>query len=191
MIAVGVDTHKYEHIAVALDGLGQLLGEIAVARDRRGLSGELVCWLAGLGCETVVGIEGTGSYGAGLCQYLETVGVKRRRGRAASAGEIVATGKSDRHRRTLGGQTRACRRRSSRRRERTATRCASPRLCSSPIGRASSERTRLLNQLQGLHVTAPAALRERIGAGNGDRLADRLVRMRDRPDREPARGDRY
>jgi transposase len=42
--------------------------------------------------------------------------------------------------------------------------------------------TRLLNQLQGLHVTAPAALRERIGRGNGARLADRLARMRDRPD---------
>jgi hypothetical protein len=44
------------------------------------------------------------------------------------------------------------------------------------------ERTRLLNQLQGLHVTAPAVLRERIGQGNGARLADRLARMRDRPD---------
>ena len=47
------------------------------------------------------------------------------------------------------------------------------------------ERTRLLNQLQGLHVTAPASLRERIGHGNGARLADRLVRMRDRPGTSP------
>ncbi len=47
------------------------------------------------------------------------------------------------------------------------------------------ERTRLLNQLQGLHVTAPTPLRERIGHGNGARLADRLVRMRDRPDASP------
>ena len=34
---------------------------------------------------------------------------------------------------------------------------------------------------KGLHVTAPAALRERIGRGNGARLAERLARMRDRP----------
>ena len=47
------------------------------------------------------------------------------------------------------------------------------------------ERTRLLNQLQGLHVTAPTPLRERIGHGNGARLADRLVRMRDRPGASP------
>jgi len=31
MITVGVDTHKHQHIAVALDALGQLLGEIAGA----------------------------------------------------------------------------------------------------------------------------------------------------------------
>lgn len=30
-------------------------------------------------------------------------------------------------------------------------------------------------------MTAPAALRERIGRGNGARLAERLARMRDRP----------
>jgi len=74
MIAVGVDTHKHQHMAVALDALGQLLGEIAVAATVAGYR-ELVCWLAGLGGETVVGIEGTGSYGAGLCRHLEAVGV--------------------------------------------------------------------------------------------------------------------
>ncbi len=51
MIAVGVDTHKHQHIAVALDGLGQLLGEIAVAATVAGYR-ELVFWLAGLGGET-------------------------------------------------------------------------------------------------------------------------------------------
>ena len=34
-------------------------------------------------------------------------------------------------------------------------------------------------------MTAPASLRERVGAGNGARLADRLVRMRDRPTASP------
>ena len=31
MIAVGVDTHKQRHLAVALDALGQVLGELTVA----------------------------------------------------------------------------------------------------------------------------------------------------------------
>ena len=45
-----------------------------------------------------------------------------------------------------------------------------------------SERTRLLNQIQALHVTAPVALRERIGDGNGKQLAHRLAAMRVRAD---------
>jgi transposase len=43
-----------------------------------------------------------------------------------------------------------------------------------------AERTRLLNQLQSLHTSAPVALRERIGPGNGKQLAARLSRMRSR-----------
>ncbi len=46
---------------------------------------------------------------------------------------------------------------------------------------ATCERTRLLNQLQSLHVTAPVALRERIGEGAGKQLERRLGMMRTRP----------
>ena len=46
-----------------------------------------------------------------------------------------------------------------------------------------SERTRLLNQLQALHTTGPVALRERVGEGDGRKLATRLVKMRARGDR--------
>ncbi len=49
-----------------------------------------------------------------------------------------------------------------------------------------SERTRLLNQIQALNTTAPVALRERIGEGNGRKLATRLAKMRTRSEREPA-----
>lgn len=69
MIAVGVDTHEHWHVAVALSVLGQLLGEIAVSATVAGYR-ELVVWLTGLGGEAVVGIEGAGSYGAGLCEHL-------------------------------------------------------------------------------------------------------------------------
>jgi hypothetical protein len=31
MIAVGVDTHKHQHVAGALDALGRLLGELVVS----------------------------------------------------------------------------------------------------------------------------------------------------------------
>jgi hypothetical protein len=44
------------------------------------------------------------------------------------------------------------------------------------------ERTRLRNQIQALHITAPVALRERIGRGRGAQLERRLTCMRARPD---------
>ena len=67
MIAVGVDTHKHEHLAVAVDALGQLLAEITITATLAGYR-ELLAWITGLEGEVRVGIEGAGSYGgAGLC----------------------------------------------------------------------------------------------------------------------------
>ena len=74
MIAVGVDTHKHEHLARALDGLGQLLGGLTVDASLAGYT-QLVQWLRTLEGEVVVGIEGAGSYGAGLCEYLLAEGI--------------------------------------------------------------------------------------------------------------------
>jgi transposase len=74
MIAVGVDTHKHEHVAAALNELGELLGEIMVAASPAGYR-ELVKWLKTLGEGALVGIEGAGSYGAGLCKYLQDAGM--------------------------------------------------------------------------------------------------------------------
>ena len=36
MVAVGVDTHKHEHLARAVDGLGQLLGGLTIRADLSG-----------------------------------------------------------------------------------------------------------------------------------------------------------
>jgi transposase len=51
-----------------------------------------------------------------------------------------------------------------------------------PYRSVIGERSRLCNQLQVLHVSAPGALRDRIGpARNGAKLAERLTGMRTRP----------
>jgi hypothetical protein len=75
MIAVGVDTHKQRHHAVALDPLGQLLGELSFAASAAGYA-ELQRWAEGLREEQplVFGIEGAGSWGAGLCEHLQGAG---------------------------------------------------------------------------------------------------------------------
>ncbi len=174
MIAVGVDTHKDEHVAAALDGLGQPIGEIVVGANQAGYR-QLIIWLTGLGEDVLVGIEGAGSYGAGLSEHLQKADIQvfeverpRRRSRAR--------GKSDRidavlaAKRVLSGEGLSTLRGSGTRAA-LQTLLAAYRSC-------VSERTRALNQLQALHVTAPSALRERIGAGNGTTLTRRVARMR-------------
>ncbi len=72
-IIVGVDTHKHTHAAVAITGLGARVGELAI---RVGLGGyrELEAWARSLGAVRAFGIEGTGSYGAGLARFLRAAG---------------------------------------------------------------------------------------------------------------------
>jgi len=179
MVAVGVDTHKQRHYAVALDLLGQLLGERSFAASAAGYA-ELQRWAERLsdGQQLVFGVEGAGSWGAGLRQHLQHAGhtvleVERPRRRERRAG------KSDRIDAL------------------TAAKCVlSDENVSTPRSRgilsalralliarrsAVAERTRLLNQLQALNATAPIVLRERIGEGTGKQLERRVMSMRARP----------
>ncbi len=68
-VIVGIDTHKDEHVAVALDGLGGRLGELTLAANPAGYD-ELIAWSAALGSVAIFGVEGTGSYGSGVARYL-------------------------------------------------------------------------------------------------------------------------
>jgi transposase len=68
-IIVGVDTHKYVHVAVAIDRLGTRLASCSVSADRAGYA-ELIAWAQALGAIEAFGIEGTGSYGVGLASYV-------------------------------------------------------------------------------------------------------------------------
>ena len=72
-LVVGVDTHKDEHVAVAIDQLGVRLGEHRLATSTRGYAG-LERWASGHGDVQGFGIEGTGSYGAGLARFLASRG---------------------------------------------------------------------------------------------------------------------
>ena len=72
MVAIGVDTHRDEHVAVALDEVGGLLGSVAIAAQASGY-GLLWEWASELG-EPLFSVEGTGSYGAGLTAFLVAAG---------------------------------------------------------------------------------------------------------------------
>src|SRR5262249_6560618 len=71
-VAVGVDTHRDEHVAVALDRVGRRLGSLAIRVDECGF-GELIEFARKLG-EPAFAVEGTGCYGASLARALLTAG---------------------------------------------------------------------------------------------------------------------
>ena len=100
-ITAGVDTHLDVHVAAALDDTGGLLGVESFATTTAGYR-RLLAWLRGFGELELVGIEGTGSYGAGLTRVLlgESVRVveidrpnrqrRRRRGKSDPQDAITA-----------------------------------------------------------------------------------------------------
>jgi hypothetical protein len=180
MIAVGVDTHKKAHVAVALDDLGQLLGELVIEANLSGYA-QLAGWAQNLAIsakgELVFGVEGTGSWGAGLVEHLREAGaviyeVERPRRRERRAGKTDRIDALMAAKRVLSGEGLSTPRARGTRRA-LQTILVVQRSC---VG----ERTRLLNQLQSLCVTAPASLRERIGPGRGAALQARILRMRAR-----------
>ncbi len=65
----GVDTHKDVHVAAVLDELGRLLATESFPTTRSGYR-RLLRWMRSHGEVTAVGVEGCGSWGAGLARHL-------------------------------------------------------------------------------------------------------------------------
>jgi transposase len=177
MIAVGVDTHKLEHAVCVLDEAGRVVGERTISANRRGYA-ELAGWIGGLGEEVIVGIEGAGSYGAGLCAHLLGAGIRVVEVERPKRAERRRGGKSDRidaliaARKALAGDGLSTPRRGGTR-QAIAALLVGHRSC-------MRERTRLLNELQALVMTGPVVLREQLGSGSGQQLASRLQKTRRR-----------
>ena len=72
-VVVGVDTHQQTHHGAVIDTAGRLLGSAQFAANARGYR-DLWQWACGFSRVgvTAIGVESTGSYGAGLTQHLLT-----------------------------------------------------------------------------------------------------------------------
>jgi hypothetical protein len=62
------------HVAAALDSVGGLLGAGEFPVSPAGYA-RLLGWLGGFGTVALVGIEGTGSHGAGLARHVAAAGI--------------------------------------------------------------------------------------------------------------------
>src|SRR5262245_42280821 len=164
-VAIGVDTHKEMHVAVALDAFGGQLDTEEIPTTEAGYR-RLFCWARELGLPAFA-IEGTGSYGAGLVRFLERADVavyecerprrqERRRGKNDLVDAALAA------RKLVAGEGLSLPRGHGRRED--------LRLLLLERRGAIQARNAALNQLSALVVTAPERLRERLRALSGERL---------------------
>jgi transposase len=175
----GVDTRADSHVAAALDPVGGLLGVREFPVSAAGYAG-LLGWLGGFGTVCLVGIEGTGSYGAGLARHMSAAGVR-----------VVEVDRSDRQGRRRQGKSDPLDA------DWAARAAQSGRARGAPKGRdgaveavralmadgrsARSERTQANGQARALIVTGPEDLRARFTAhGTADLVAE-LAALRPRP----------
>ena len=75
VVTGGVDTHLDTQVTAALDSIGGLLGVESFPTTPAG-NEQLSDSLSSFGTLGSIGIEGTGSYGAGLARHFHGAGVK-------------------------------------------------------------------------------------------------------------------
>ncbi len=176
-VAIGVDTHRDAHVAVAVDRLGVQLDSREIETSGQGYRC-LLSWALELGVP-VFAVEGVGSYGAGLARFLQDAGVSvfecerpqrrdRRRGKSDLIDAALAA------RRLLSGERLSLPRGGGRR--------EALRVLLLERRSAVQARTAALNQLSSLLVTAPEQVRDRLRALSGERLAAAAARLRPGPD---------
>jgi transposase len=89
-IVGGVDTHKDLHVAAVVDEFDRVLASQCFATTRHGYK-QMLAWMRSFGPLQRIGIEATGTYGAGLLRYMQKAGVE--------VLEVIAPDKHDRRKR--------------------------------------------------------------------------------------------
>lgn len=159
-VVIGVDTHKDIHVVVALTATGRMLGSSSFRTTTAGYR-DLLVWAQRFGAAVVAGVEGTGSWGAGLARFLRSEGVKvievnrpdrsmrRRRGKtdpidAEAAARAVISGQATVTPKTADGSVEAM------------------RFYKLAKDSAVKSRTQAVNQLKGIIINGDPVLREQL-----------------------------
>jgi transposase len=178
----GIDTHKDIHVAALTDNAGMLLGSAEFPTTQAGYR-QLQAWLGRFGTLVRVGVEGTGSYGAGICRQLSAAGI-----------EVVEVNRPDRSQRRRRGKSDALDAAAAAEAARTGNRTAIPKSRDGQVEalrvlrltRASAvkARTKALQQIDQLLVTAPEQLRDQLRQLTRIKLIGRCAAWR--PDHQQA-----
>ena len=181
----GVDTHLDEHVAAVIDQVGGLLGVARFAVTPVGYR-QLVAWMRGFGSLDRVGVEGTGSYGAGLARHLRRAGI--------AVLEITRPNRQERHRNgkdddldainaarsVLAGTANAVA-------KKTTGSTEALRVLVGAQRSAMRARISSMVQLRHLMFTAPDNLRDRYAKLSRKDLTTECARLRPRPEADGVR----
>lgn len=175
-VVAGVDTHKHLHHVAVLDLTGRVLGSNEFPVSTAGYR-DAADWIATFGVIDRVGIELTGSYGAGLTRHFTAAGItvlevnttdkatRARRGKSDTIDAIAAASK------VLAGMATAVP-------KDTTSVVESVRMLMVVRDSAVKARTQALNQIKDLLITAPADLREQFTDLTLTAAAKKAVRLR-------------
>ena len=188
-VVIGIDTHQDQHVAVAIDQRGVRLCERHASANISGYK-ELERWSLSLGDIHAFGVEGTGSYGAGIARFLASQGYT-----------VVEVNRPDRSTRYRKGKSDPTDAEMAARSVLAGVADATPksgqgevemiRMLKSAKDSALKARTQAINQMKALVVTAPAELRERLDGLSTNALATRCRSFRPGPLVNPTSAAKY
>ena len=160
----GVDTHRDVHMAAVVDTAGRVLASAPFEADPVGYE-QMNNWLWSQGRVALVGVEGTGSYGAGLARYLTEAGVG-----------VVEVNRPNRQLRRRLGKTDTADAQGAARAALNGQATGLPKSGNGPVEAirmlavarrsAIKARTQAINQLHALVVTAPDQVKHQLGGLN-------------------------
>jgi transposase len=175
-VILGVDTHLDTHVAAVIDHTGVLLGTLAAPTSSAGYL-KILQWAKSLGTLDKAGVEGTGTYGAGLVRVLREQGI-----------EVLEVNRPDRATRRRLGKSDPIDAENAARAVLSGTATAIPKAQSGAaqamrtisVARRSAvkAKTQAINQLRALLVSAPQDIREKFWKTKPDQCAQACSRIR-------------
>lgn len=159
-VILGVDTHLDIHVGVLISNTGKLLGELPTETNTAGYQ-KLLKWAQSFGQLNRAGVEGTGTYGAGLTRVLREHGVivyevnRPDRSRRRLQGKSDPIDAENAARAVLAGRAVAIPKEQSGVAEAMRIICVARRS-------AVKAKTQAINQLRALLVSAPDDIRARL-----------------------------
>ncbi len=175
-IILGVDTHLDTHVGVVIDSCGKVLDALSIETSITGYH-QLLKWARSFGNVQRAGVEGTGTYGAGLAQVLGDHGI-----------DVREINRPDRSMRRFRGKSDPTDTESAARSVLSGNALTIPklrsgaaeamRIASVATRSAVKARTQTINQLRALLVSAPERVRVKLWKTKSEQCVESCVWLR-------------